>query len=232
MADIISGGSRFTGDKKAPVKKVIQLNTDNKEQTAVTDEADYEEVKLRIRRHRIRMGVLVLIVVALIVGAVLLAMHLLDGYTYSSYSITGSLNREDTATSQYIAYNGGYIKYSNDGASYYTDKGKAIWNQTYSMQKPQVKMCEDCVAIGDINGNTVYVFNKTGMLGKIDTSLVISQIEVASNGAVVAVLEDNEANYINMYSKEGTKIYSIKTTVSGDGYPLDVSISNDATKLM
>ena len=81
MADIISGGSRFTGDKKAPVKKVIQLNTDNKEQTAVTDEADYEEVKLRIRRHRIRMGVLVLIVVALIVGAVLLAMHLLDGYT-------------------------------------------------------------------------------------------------------------------------------------------------------
>lgn len=232
MADIISGGSRFTGDKKAPVRKVIQLNTDNKEQTAVTDEADYEEVKLRIRRHRIRMGVLVLIVVALIVGAVLLAMHLLDGYTYSSYSITGSLNREDTATSQYIAYNGGYIKYSNDGASYYTDKGKAIWNQTYSMQKPQVKMCEDCVAIGDINGNTVYVFNKTGMLGKIDTSLVISQIEVASNGAVVAVLEDNEANYINMYSKEGTKIYSIKTTVSGDGYPLDVSISNDATKLI
>ena len=232
MADIISGGSRFTGDKKAPVKKVIQLNTDNKEQTAVTDEADYEEVKLRIRRHRIRMGVLVLIVVALIVGAVLLAMHLLDGYTYSSYSITGSLNREDTASSQYIAYNGGYIKYSNDGASYYTDKGKAIWNQTYSMQKPQVKMCEDCVAIGDINGNTVYVFNKTGMLGKIDTSLVISQIEVASNGAVVAVLEDNEANYINMYSKEGTKIYSIKTTVSGDGYPLDVSISNDATKLI
>ena len=93
-------------------------------------------------------------------------------------------------------------------------------------------MCEDCVAIGDINGNTVYVFNKTGMLGKIDTSLVISQIEVASNGAVVAVLEDNEANYINMYSKEGTKIYSIKTTVSGDGYPLDVSISNDATKLI
>ena len=44
---------------------------------------------------------------------------------------------------------------------------------------------------------------------------------MAANGAVVAVLEDNEANYINMYSKEGTKIYSIKTTVSGDGYPLD-----------
>ena len=245
MADIISGGSRFTGDKKAPVRKVIKLNTDssignninnyddrNIGQAAVTKEADYEEIRQRIVRHRIRMGLLIVLVIALIAGAVVLAMHLLDGYSYTSYSVTGSINREDTATSQYIAYQGGYIKYSNDGVSYYTDKGKAIWNQTYSMQKPQVKMCEECVAVGDINGNTVYVFNKSGLLGKIDTSLVISQIEVAANGAVVAVLEDNEANYINMYSKEGTKIYSIKTTVSGDGYPLDVSISNDAAKLI
>lgn len=245
MADIISGGSRFTGDKKAPVRKVIKLNTDssignninnyddrNIGQAAVTKEADYEEIRQRIVRHRIRMGLLIVLVIALIAGAVVLAMHLLDGYSYTSYSVTGSINREDTATSQYIAYQGGYIKYSNDGVSYYTDKGKAIWNQTYSMQKPQVKMCEECVAVGDINGNTVYVFNNSGLLGKIDTSLVISQIEVAANGAVVAVLEDNEANYINMYSKEGTKIYSIKTTVSGDGYPLDVSISNDAAKLI
>lgn len=245
MADIISGGSRFTGDKKAPVRKVIKLNTDssignninnyddrNIGQAAVTKEADYEEIRQRIVRHRIRMGLLIVLVIALIAGAVVLAMHLLDGYSYTSYSVTGSINREDTATSQYIAYQGRYIKNSNDGLSYYTDKGKAIWNQTYSMQKPQVKMCEECVAVGDINGNTVYVFNKSGLLGKIDTSLVISQIEVAANGAVVAVLEDNEANYINMYSKEGTKIYSIKTTVSGDGYPLDVSISNDAAKLI
>ena len=83
-------------------------------------------------------------------------------------------------------------------------------NQTYSMQKPQVKICEDCVAIGDINGNTIYIFNKNGNIGKVDTSLVISQIEVAANGAVAAVLEDNEANYINMYDKEGNKIYSVK----------------------
>ena len=140
MADIISGGSRFTGDKKAPVRKVIKLNTDssignninnyddrNIGQAAVTKEADYEEIRQRIVRHRIRMGLLIVLVIALIAGAVVLAMHLLDGYSYTSYSVTGSINREDTATSQYIAYQGGYIKYSNDGVSYYTDKGKAIY---------------------------------------------------------------------------------------------------------
>ena len=62
--------------------------------------------------------------------------------------------------------------------------------------------------------------------------MAISQIEVAKQGVVAAVLEDNDANYINMYNVDGTKIYSVKTSLSGDGYPLDISISDDATKLM
>lgn len=229
MADIISGGSRFNGDKKAPTRKVIPFNA---AETAAANEIDDEEVKQKIKRHRIRVGIVIALVILAIIGGVFLAMHFLDGYTYTSYDITSSFNREDTASSQYIAYGDGYIKYSNDGASYYNSRGKAIWNQTFSMQKPQVKICEDCVAIGDINGNNIYIFNQTGSIGKVDTSLVISQIEVASNGAVAAVLEDNEANYINMYSKEGIKIYSVKTTLAGDGYPLDISISNDAAKLI
>ena len=49
---------------------------------------------------------------------------------------------------------------------------------------------------------------------------------------MAAVLEDTSSNYINMYDKEGNKIYSVKTTLAGDGYPLDISISNDSAKLI
>ncbi len=230
MADIISGSSRFNGDKNAPVRKVIQMN--NTAEAATHETADDEIVKHRIKKHRRHMVIIAVIGVIVIALAVVLVMRLIDGYVFTSYSVTGSLNREDIESSGYIAYGDGYIRYSNDGAAYYTAKGKALWNQTYSMQKPQVKICEDCVAIGDINGNTIYIFNKNGNIGKVDTSLVISQIEVAANGAVAAVLEDNEANYINMYDKEGNKIYSVKTTLAGDGYPLDISISNDSAKLI
>lgn len=230
MADIISGSSRFNGDKNAPARKVIQMN--NVSEAATHETEDDEIVKHRIKKHRRRMVIIAVIGVIVIAIAVVLVMRLIDGYVFTSYSVTGSLNREDIESSGYIAYGDGYIRYSNDGAAYYTDKGKALWNQTYSMQKPQVKICEDCVAIGDINGNTIYIFNKNGNIGKVDTSLVISQIEVAANGAVAAVLEDNEANYINMYDKEGNKIYSVKTTLAGDGYPLDISISNDSAKLI
>ena len=230
MADIISGSSRFNGDKNAPARKVIQMN--NVSEAATHETEDDEIVKHRIKKHRRHMVIITAIGVIVIAIAVVLVMRLIDGYVFTSYSVTGSLNREDIESSGYIAYGDGYIRYSNDGAAYYTAKGKALWNQTYSMQKPQVKICEDCVAIGDINGNTIYIFNKNGNIGKVDTSLVISQIEVAANGAVAAVLEDNEANYINMYDKEGNKIYSVKTTLAGDGYPLDISISNDSAKLI
>jgi hypothetical protein len=230
MADIISGSSRFNGDKNAPARKVIQMN--NVSEAATHETEDDEIVKHRIKKHRRRMVIIAVIGVIVIAIAVVLVMRLIDGYVFTSYSVTGSLNREDIESSGYIAYGDGYIRYSNDGAAYYTAKGKALWNQTYSMQKPQVKICEDCVAIGDINGNTIYIFNKNGNIGKVDTSLVISQIEVVANGAVAAVLEDNEANYINMYDKEGNKIYSVKTTLAGDGYPLDISISNDSAKLI
>lgn len=51
-------------------------------------------------------------------------------------------------------------------------------------------------------------------------------------GIVAAVLEDTTANYINLYNTDGSKIYTVKTTLAGDGYPLDISISEDATKLI
>ena len=157
MADIISGSSRFNGDKNAPARKVIQMN--NVSEAATHETEDDEIVKHRIKKHRRHMVIIAAIGVIVIAIAVVLVMRLIDGYVFTSYSVTGSLNREDIEYSGYIAYGDGYIRYSNDGAAYYTAKGKALWNQTYSMQKPQVKICEDCVAIGDINGNTIYIFN-------------------------------------------------------------------------
>lgn len=229
MADIISGKSRFNGSGNSTAgRKVIKL-PGNPPQDSVLDE---EAVKNRIKRHRLKVVIIAVIVTVLIAVGAVAGFWLADGMTYDDYSITNSLNRDDTDSAKYIAYADGYIRYSNDGASYYNEKGTAIWNQTFSMQKPQVKICDDSVAVGDINGSKIYVFDQSGTVGTIDTSLAISQIEVAGQSMVAAVLEDNDANYINLYKTDGSKIYSVKTTLAGDGYPLDISISEDATKLM
>ena len=157
---------------------------------------------------------------------------MIDSVSYTDYAVNYSVNRDDSETTCYTEYKDGYLRYSNDGIAYHNSKGTSVWDKTFSMQKPQVKICGNAVAVGDINGSTIYVFNASGAMGSIDTSLNIAQIEVTSQGLVAAVLEDNEANYINLYNASGEKIYSVKTTLSGDGYPLDISISSDAKKLI
>lgn len=228
MADIISGKSRFEGsDKINKDNKIIRLSGDDTYSGEVNKQAAQ---KIKKHRRNIVIGVLIALVLATIAGVIL--YKYLDGRTYSSYTISTSYNRDDTETAQYKEYSSGYVRYSNDGITYIDRKNNSIWNETYSMQKPQVKECGDCIAVGDINGSSIYIFDKNGLKGTVDTSLAISQIEVGSQGVVVAVLEDNTANYINMYNTDGSKVYSIKTTLEGDGYPLDISISDDATKLI
>lgn len=247
MADIISGKSRFGNGNQMSYKKLnvnfdnsgaasdnensADINDSNGESGFSSEELD-QDVEKKIKQHRRNVAIVVLAVIALAVVVIAVTVNMIDGITYSGYSVTKSVNCDDSESTKYISYLDGYLKYSNDGVSYVNSKGVSVWNQTVSMQNPQIKICEDAVAVGDINGSKIYVFNKSGSLGTIDTSLAISQIEVAKQGVVAAVLEDNDANYINMYNVDGTRIYSVKTSLSGDGYPLDISISEDATKLM
>jgi len=196
------------------------------------DDDDEDELHIKIHKHRIKLAIVIgACLLAFIIIAIVVAIGL-DNIKYSGYSIIKSINKDDTEAAQYIDYNNGYVRFSNDGISYYTNKGEVIWNQTYQMKQPQVKICGKSVAVGDLNGSSIYIFNETGFLGNVDTSLPISQIEISIQGLVVAVLEDVNVNYIKLYNADGTEYYTIKTELAQDGYPLDISISDDATKLV
>lgn len=217
-------------DKKSNVvqsasKFVVQNMNSNHED-------DQEDYKLKIKRHKRKVALIAAAIAIAVIGLILFIWSRLDSIKYSDYTISKSVNRDDTETAKYIDYGEGYLRYSNDGISYYSKKGNVIWNQTYEMQNPQIKICCDSIAVGDINGSSIYIFNQSGMVGSVDTSLSIVQVEIAKQGVVAAVLEDTNANYINLYSTDGEKIYTVKTTLAGDGYPLDISISDDATKLI
>ena len=229
MADIISGNSRFGDGNNSKNKKVIHLVPEEQKQEENLDE---NEIKHKVINRRKRIIIISVIIVAAIIATVFAISAFIDGITYKDYSVMKSVNRDDTDTTMYMGYADGYVRYSNDGIAYYNKKGTAIWNQTYTMQKPQVKICGSIIAVGDINGSKIYIFDKNGNIRTVDTSLAISQIEVAKQGVVAAVLEDNDANYINLYKTDGTKIYTVKTSLAGDGYPLDISISPDAAKLV
>lgn len=178
----------------------------------------------------------VALIAGIIVVIVVLIICMVNLYSvsteYTTYDVIRSVTREDTKGAKYISYADGYIRYSNDGIAYFDKNGTSIWNQTYEISNAEVKICGDYVAAGDISGNDIYIFNSSGLRGKIDTALPITEIDVASQGVVAVALEDGNTNYINIYDVLGSKLLEIKTILQSDGYPLDMAISDDGTKLV
>lgn len=185
-----------------------------------------------IRKHHKRLLLAAAGCVIVLTAAFFALRAWTDNLSYEGYVVSRSLNRDDSASAKYVEYKGGFLRYSEDGISVCDMNGKSLWNHTYSMKNPQVAVCEDKAVVADINGTAILTFNEKGYMGSIDTAMPVSQVLIGNKGLVVAVLEDENANYINMYGTDGSKIYSIKTSVTGDGYPLNVAITGDGTKLM
>lgn len=167
-----------------------------------------------------------------IVCALLLAIYLFCVYrTYNNYKVRKTIKIETGTNSQYQAFGEFVVKYSNDGISYINGT-ETIWNEAYEMKSPIVDVCGDYLAIADKNSNTIYIFNKKGKVGEVNTSYPIIKIEVAQQGVVAALLEEASVNYIELYDKEGNLIVSHKSLLSENGFPLSFSISNDGEKMM
>ena len=125
----------------------------------------------------------------------------------------------------------GVIKYTKDGASYLDSRGKAVWILSYEMKHPMITVNGDFAAIGDRQGNSIYICDKNGIQGQATTSLPVLELSVSAKGVTAAVEEDSKASYIYLYKKDGNPLdIYVKSLLSGDGYPVDVSLSPGGTQ--
>ena len=196
-----------------------------------TIETDEEELNTKIRKHRLKIIKIILLLLALAAVAALGIFFFQKLRKYNSYTVEKSVERQDTAGSQFLAYGNGFIKYSNDGAIYTDANDEVYWNQTYEMKEPMADVCEDYVALADRGGTEIYIMNQAGMQGKIETPMNISGISVANQGVVAVWMESDGENYIRMYDKNGKNLVSGAFYTEKSGYPLDISLCNDGKKL-
>lgn len=183
-----------------------------------------------IRRQISPTRVAVLVFVVLVLVICLINIYK-SSVAYTGYEILDSVTRDDGNNASYMQYGEGYIRYSNDGIAYYKNNGNVVWNHTYEISNMQVKICDEYIVVGDISGRTLYVYNKSGLKADIDAAMTINQVDVAKQGVTAVALEDGDTNYINMYDANGTKLSYIITSLSGDGYPMDMALSDDGSKL-
>lgn len=175
-------------------------------------------------------GVKVIGVLAVVVIAIL-AFSFFGVSNYNSYEVVEDTGVQNTSMADYVPYQNALLKYSKDGAVYINEKGEAVWNETFAMKMPRADVSGDYVAIADLNGNDVYIFNKAGKVANTTMPYQICDIAVAGQGEFAVVLKADKANYINIYDKNGTQISERQTTIDKSGYPMDIDLSEDGEKL-
>lgn len=190
------------------------------------------DFETRIKEHRRRIRIIIIAAVVLVIISIVVILIKTHKTVYSDYSVVSSESRTDTSTSTYIQFENGYVRYSKDGASYFNGSHEQLWNNTFELNNVSAQVSGDYLAIVGLDSNEAYLFDSNGVVAEINTALPIVRYSLSSNGSLVAILEDKKANFIAKYDSKGDQTYKIKTTISGEGVPLSLSISDDDKKIV
>lgn len=182
----------------------------------------YSDKIVKYRLRKMYQGFLILVIAAGIAAAFFISQK---NRVYTEYAVTESYPRKVAGGTKTIALGSCILTYSNDGASCFDLKGKAIWNETFEMQDPIVAVCSNTIAFGDYNGRKIYVMNTQGILGEVATNMPIRALAVAESGVVAAVLDDADITWIYLYNSNGEVAVRFRTTMSQFGYPAGISLS-------
>lgn len=180
------------------------------------------------RRKAYAIGIAAVLAVLVAAGFLYYNGH----HTFTGYVITATEECLDIAGTQYVMLGNKIVKYSSDGIFCVNTRNEAEWSAAYSMQTPITDVCGETMVIAEQQGKQVYVVNSKGMLGNFETSLPILRADVSSQGVVALILDDEDVTWVEMYDTSGTKLAGIKATFKESGYPLDVAITPNASRMM
>lgn len=119
---------------------------------------------------------------------------------------------------------------TKDGVKYFASMGDQQWSDTFSMTSPTIVQEGEYVAVGDIGGKTVRVYDKEGIL--YDLQAEGSPIQFALNEAgYLSLITKNESGYrVGVYNPKGT-LLTERMEESKGVYPLSSDISDDGKVL-
>ncbi len=188
-----------------------------------------QKKKKSSRRLRMwRRIIIVAVVVAVMAGGLIYAFH---RSTYQYAQIEKTYENEGAGDGNYIPCANGILEYARDGIALLDEHGEELWNQPCQMATPIADVCDDAAAVGDKGGTSIYVFQKSGLKGEIQTTRPIERMTVSSQGIVGAVLQDEETPMVLCYDAKGNVLVEQKTSLKNTGYPIDLALSEDGKTL-
>lgn len=212
-------------EEEQPQKKGI---LSKKSGVVKQDYGDAEVIVLRQHSGKVYIAAGVIIVLFLAVFGFFYLNR-----THDSYAVDSNAQRTDRTAMEYLSFQGGFIKYNMDGITYEDRAGNIVWTEAFTMVDPKVVTRGEYVAITDIGNNSYALYNTSKKIGNFTTDYPITDIQVATQGLVVVVLEHEKVNYIVAFDRAGSRKYiEIKTSINKNGYPLAIAMSDDGKKLV
>ena len=190
-----------------------------------------DEFERKIRAHRKKIAI-VTASVAMILAVLVIAVGLYYIFReYRSFAVRSQIERNDSKATKYESFAGNILRYNNDGAFYLDTSDNPIWNQAFEMQEPVVDIRKNYMAVADLYGNQVYIMDTAGTQGSIKTNKPIEAISIAAQGTIAVLAQQDGISYLELYNKSGDNLAGGQIHVTNSGYPLDIALSDDATKL-
>jgi len=214
-------GGKLGGTKNLkPLNRFTPKQSPHKEKENKT-----EELWAKILRHRTE--------ILIRVGIVIVVLLLATGFFYFSYlnkeydsiNVVKSSDSVVTMGSEVMRFGNCILVYSNDGMKCVNEKGDVVWNETFQMQNPMIDISGDVVGIADYNGSIIYMMNKSGKLGTINTGMPIRKFCVSAKGLAIAILDDSDITPIHIYDTSGNTVAYFSTSMRNSGYPIDIAIT-------
>lgn len=218
--------------KKSKLQGEQEKEQTQKMPTEGMEDYSIEELEEQIKSHKTKMRRRTIIGTAAVILALIGVYLVIQLQTYTSVRTIDVYRSENSGNSSYKEFADGVLKYSRDGISFLNRKGEEEWNQSYQIQNPVITVYGESAAVADKGGNSIEVFTKEGLKGEIETTRPIEKIAVSSQGIVAAILKDDASPQIICYDAAGNVLAELSASLTGTGYPLNISLSDDGTILL
>ena len=188
--------------------------------------------KYSVKKRKLRTTILwitgIVLALVIIVG-VWCFFHFRKFDSYSVINDLGISNTDERTT--YAEAEKGFLKCSGDGITFF-DKNGIIWAETFEMTQPVMDTCGSYVAVADLKGADVVLYDGNGLVNRFSVSHPVLSVEVSEQGVVAAATSDDKSNYIEVFDKEGNELITAKSIFSSSGYLMDIALSEDGERLI
>lgn len=156
-------------------------------------------------------------------------LHHQSAYTLTKTDV--SLDYTADGVTQVVSYGNRILRVNKSGIQALDANGTVHWDVPYSMGSPSISQSGEYIAVADLKGNQICLFNESGQIGSFTTEGPIQYCTVNENGYTAAILGSNGSNMITVYNRNGDELVHRETQISKDGIPVTLALNHDATCL-